>query len=313
MKNVPEVADKLDDATSAFLGIFSNIFASISTLSIPDQRTAIKNMFVIPETQLEPVSKVEDKTIAGRHGPVAIRLLTPEGKGPFPVIVFFHRGGWVYGSIQESESICRRLANETGSIVAIVEYRLSPEHKFPVPLDDCYDATKWVVENAHSFSGDPQKITVCGESAGGNLAAAVALMATKKKQFKIAKQLLIYPILTNDLDKSHFEASPDKALLSLENMQFFWDMYLTNTEEGENEFASPLKSKNLSELPPAFIITADFDALKHEGKSYSEALHKQGVQVQLQNYAGVIHGFLDLPLNDHVKNEAIKDIAKWLK
>lgn len=306
-------SNELDPATVSFLDDFSKIFASIKDLSIPEQRETIKEMFRVPKSQLESIERIEDMVIPGRHGSINVRLFLPKNEDLLPVIIYFHRGGWVYGSIEESEVICRRLANETGSIVAAVEYRLSPEHKFPIPLEDCYDATKWIFENAPTFLVDPNKVILCGESAGGNLAAAVSLMMLKTKQFSIAGQLLIYPILTSDLEQKQYDNSPDKSLLSYENMQFFWNMYLSSSEDGENPFASPLKNKNFANLPPCFIVTAQYDALKHEGASYGEALQMAGVAVQVKNYPGVIHGFLDLPLADAIKKEAIADIVAWVK
>jgi acetyl esterase len=208
----------------------------------------------------------------------------------------------VYGSIQESEMICRRLANATGSPVIAVEYRLAPEHKFPVPLEDCYDATMWA-------SAKYPKILVAGESAGGNLAAAVALMAKDKQEFSLAGQLLMYPVLTSDLNAEHYQNSPDKSLLSYENMQFFWQAYLDSPESGNLALASPLKSTDLSGLPPAFIITADYDALKHEGEAYGKKLGNAKVKC----YPQVIHGFLDLPLREDVREEAVNDITAWIQ
>lgn len=304
---------QLDPATSSFLDQFSKIFASIADLSIPEQREAIKKMFLVPESQLESIARIEDKVALGRHGPINVRLFSPKNEENLPVIIYFQRGGWVYGSLDESETICRRLANATGSIVAAVEYRLSPEHKFPIPLEDCYDASKWIIENSSTFSGDPNKVILCGESAGGNLAAAVALMNQKSNEFTIAGQLLIYPVLTSDLEKKYYDNSPDKSLLSYENMQFFWNMYLSSPGDGESPFASPLKSENFAKLPACFIVTAEHDALKHEGARYGEALQEAGVAVQVKNYPGVIHGFLDLPLADAIKEEAIKDIVAWVK
>lgn len=310
---IPKSTHELNSETVIFLDGFSKAFAAIAGLSIPAQRAKIKEMFCVPESQLEPIERIEDKVILGRHGPINIRLFSPKKENHLPVIIYFHRGGWVYGSIKESEMICRRLAKETGSIVAAIEYRLSPEHKFPIPLEDCYDATKWIVENAPTFLGDPSKVIICGESAGGNLAASVVLMMLKTKQFTIAGQLLIYPILTNELDKKHYDNSPDKSLLSYENMQFFWNMYLSSPDSGDNPFASPLKNENFANLPSCFIVTAEHDALKHEGACYAEGLQKAGVTVQTKNYAGVIHGFLDLPIANTVKKEAMGDIAAWVR
>lgn len=311
MTNTSEIdtpQKKLDPETVVFLDEFTKMFASIEDLPIPEQRAKIKEMFCIPENQLESINRVEDKVILGRHGPIDIRLFSPTNEENLPVILYFHRGGWVYGSIKESEGICRRLANETGAIVAAVEYRLSPEHKFPIPLEDCCDATKWIAENVSS-----SKIILCGESAGGNLAAAVALIALKTKLVNIAGQLLIYPILTNELEKKHYDNSPDKSLLSYENMQFFWNMYLSSPEDGQNPLASPLKNDTFANLPPSLIITAEHDALKHEATSYKEALQNAGVTVKAKNYSGVIHGFLDLPLAADIKKEALKDIAAWVR
>jgi acetyl esterase len=270
-------------------------------------------MLYTPESSLELIAKTENREILGRHGPIKIRIFTPKIDETLPVILFFHRGGWVYGSIEECEGICRKLANVTKSIVIAVSYSLAPEHKFPVPLEDCYDATKWAVENAASFSGDSQKVMVCGESAGGNLAAAVALLARDTKQFSLIGQLLLYPVLTNELDVEAYENSPDKSLLSIENMQFFLEAYLSSPQEGENPYVSPVKSKDLSKLPPAFILTAEHDALKHEGALYAESLRKAGISTQLKCYPNVIHGFLDLPLEINVKKEAFEDIKVWLK
>lgn len=309
----PKKTNELDPSIKTFLEGFSRIFASIGHLPIAAQRKTIKEMFCIPEDQLEPVASVKDQVISGRHGPIKIRLFSPKKESPLPVIVFFHRGGWVYGSIEESEMICRKLANASGAIVAAVDYRLSPEYKFPVPLEDCVDAAKWVSENAISFSGNPGKIILAGESAGGNLAAAAALMIRDENLIKIAGQLLLYPVLTCDLNEKHYRESPDKWLLSFQNMRFFLDSYLPSPQEGENKYASPLKNNKLSHLPPCLIITAEHDPLKHEGAAYGKALQKAGVKVQMTCYPGVIHGFLDLPLSDAIKNNAIRDIGAWVR
>lgn len=303
----------LDQPTADFLNAFANIFTSIANLSIPEQRAKIKEMFIVPEEQLEVIAKADNHTVCGRHGSIPIRLFTPHKNQILPLLVYLHRGGWVYGSIQESEMICRKLANKTGAIVAAVEYRLSPENPFPVPVEDCYDATLWLTENAFHFSADPKKVIICGESAGGNLAASVALMARQSQEFNLAAQLLIYPILSSELNPKHYANSPDKSLLSHENMQFFWSQYLSAPNDGLNPLASPLKSTDFSGLPPCFILTAEHDALKHEGLDYKNALDRAGVRVQEKNYPGVIHGFLDLPLADDVKNAALNDINCWVK
>lgn len=301
----------MDSDTTALLDNVVKTFASFENLSIPEQRAKIKEIFCPPKESLEPINRVEDRLIAGKYGKILIRLFFPKNEGPLPVIVFLHRGGWVFGSLDECEGLCRHLANQTNSIVAAVEYRLAPENKFPIPFQDCLDATEWVCQNAPSFSGDKTKIIIAGESAGGNMAAAVALNFRDHYELKLAGQLLFYPVLTSDLDKKLYDESPDKALLSYENMQFFLSAYLNSPEDGENPYVSPLKSKNLASLPPCFIITAEFDALKTEGAKYAEALKHAGVPVKIKCYPKVIHGFLDLPIAEQVKAEAFADIRSF--
>lgn len=307
---------KLDPETAGLLDNVSKTFASFENLSIPEQREKIKEVFSVPKQLLEPIANVEDRVIAGKYGRIPLRFFIPNKEGQLPVMVFLHRGGWVFGSLEESEAICRRLANALGAIVVAVEYRLAPEHKFPIPFQDCLDATQWISENASSFFGDPKKIIIAGESAGGNMAAAIAMAMRDQYQHKLAKklagQLLIYPVLTSDLEKKLYEESPDKALLSYENMQFFLSAYMNSKEDGENPYVSPLKSDHLARLPPCFMITAEFDALKTEGAKYAEALKHAGVPVSAKCYPGVIHGFLDLPLANAIKDEAINDIKEWI-
>lgn len=305
-------ATSLSMEATAFLQGFSQVFASIGHLPIPKQRAVIKKLFQIPQDRLTHILKVEDKTITGRHGEIPLRIYTPKIGTNLPVIVYLHRGGFVYGSLDEAEMICRELSNTTGSIVISVEYRLAPEYTFPIPLEDCYDATLWASENASSLSGNPEKIIICGESAGGNLAAAVALMSRDEKQLTLAGQLLIYPVLTTHLNPVNYEMSPDKSLLSLENMEFFLNSYLNNPQDKENPYAAPLKCSNLGGLPLAFIITAEHDALKHEGEAYAEALSEAGVCTEHACYLDVIHGFLDLPIAKATRNQALQDIKVWV-
>lgn len=300
---------QLDPATAAFLNDLSTFYASIEKLSIPEQRELFKEQYSLPESQLEPVERIEDRVVQGRHGPIPIRLYFPTQEESLPLIIYFHHGGWVYGSVQESEEFCRRLANKAKAVVASVEYRLSPEYKFPIPLEDCYDAARRMIEDSQS----PKKVILCGESAGGNLATAVALMALQTKEFTVSGQLLLYPALTNDLVKKDYDSSLDQILITYEKSQYFWEMYLSSPEEGNHPFASPLKSKHLANLPPCLIITAEYDALKHEAAAYKDALQKAGVPVQYKNYPGVLHCFLDIPLAEAVQKEAFEEIAAWVR
>ncbi len=302
----------LDPETAAFLKGFAMRFNAVKDLPVAKQREIMEKMPPIKISDIEPVAKVEDKVVDGRNGPIKMRVYSPKTEGSLPIIAYYHGGGWIYGGIEQSDKFCRRLANSTGAIVASIEYRLSPEHKFPIPLHDCYDATKWIAKNASTFLGDPSKLIVCGDSAGGNLAAAVALMTKEEKAFPISGQLLIYPVLTTDLVKENYDSSPDKSLISFKNMEFFINAYLASPEDGKNPYAAPLQSKNLSQLPNCFIMTAEYDALKHEGARYSNALNEAGTKTELKCYPGVIHGFLSFPLAEAVRVEAMNDIQAWV-
>lgn len=303
---MPHTSLALPKEAAAFLQGFSQVFASIGHLPLTKQRESLKKLLHIPESSLMPILKVENKKIKGRHGEIPLRIYTPKHDSHLPVIVYLHRGGFVYGSLDEAEMICRQLSNLTESIVVSVEYRLSPEHAFPIPLEDCYDATLFVSRNA-------EKLIICGESAGGNLAACVALMNRDQKQFNLSGQLLLYPILTSDLNPEYYEMSPDKHLLSLQNMEFFLNAYLQNPQDKETPYAAPLKCQDLSDLPPTFILTAEHDALKHEGEAYHEALQEANIQSVHKCYLDVIHGFLDLPIAKATKKTALQDVKTWIR
>lgn len=188
-------SNELDVEVVSFLNEFSKILASTEGLF---QREIIKEIFYIPKDQIESIERI-DKVVLGRHGSINVRLFSPKCEGYLPIIIYFYRGGWCYGNIEENEAICKKLANETGSIVAIIEHSMFPECKLPIPLEECYDATKWIVENAPTFLGDPNKVILCGEGVGGDLAAEVALMVLNTKEFTVAGKLLIYPVMTSDL------------------------------------------------------------------------------------------------------------------
>ena len=308
-QNVLCKENELDEDTLNFLKGFSSLMTEMASLPIPDQRSKIKEMFLPPKDQLEPIERVEDRMIKGRHGDIPLRILTPKNPNN-TTLVFFHRGGWVFGNNDESEGLGRKIANITSCNVVLVEYRLSPEYKFPIPLDDCYDATLWVENNKSSLMGSPQKVVVIGESAGGNLATAVSLKAQKEK-LNLSGQILVYPILTHELNPEVYENSPDKYLLSYENMQWFWEQYLTSSNDGQDELASPLNVNGVK-LPKTLMMTAEFDALKVEGKEYAEKLEKAGTLVTKKEYSKVIHGFLDLPLPSSEIQRALSDIKEFV-
>ena len=243
----------------------------------------------------DPVESSEDRVVPGAV-PIPIRAYRPLGaaSGLLPALVYFHGGGWVLGDIETVDNLCRRLANASGCVVVSVDYRLSPEVKFPSPLDDCYLATRHIADEAESFGIDRDRISVGGDSAGGNLAAGVARMARERKHPAIAFQLLIYPIADFSFETPSYAENSEGYGLSREMMRWYWDQYLARPEDGTSSLASPLRADDLSGLPPALVITAGFDVLRDEGHAYASKLREAGVEVELEHYPGMIHGFLQM-------------------
>jgi acetyl esterase len=244
-----------------------------------------------------PVASVEDRKIPGPNGEIPIRIYTPEGTGPFGALVYFHGGGWVVGNIEMTDQPCRMITKAAGCVTVSVDYRLAPEYKFPAGAEDCYAATKWVMENSVALNCDPSRIAVAGTSAGANLAAAVALMARDRSTPKIAYQLLIYPATQRELDTpSHKQFATDGYyILSRADMEWFWGHYLASDADAANPYACPAQAKTLAGLPPALVLTAEFDPLRDEGEAYAARLREEGVATVLKRYEGVTHGFFGMP------------------
>lgn len=243
----------------------------------------------------EPCARVEERCIPGPAGDIPLRIYWPEGSGPFPVLVYFHGGGWVTGSLNTHDNDCRYLATAVGCCVVAVDYRLAPENKFPAGLDDCIAAAEWVYQNARTLDGDPDRIAVAGDSAGANLATVVAMQARDRGGPPLVFQLLIYPGLDLvSLDSpSHLE-NAEGLFLTLKGIYWFRDHYLSSEEERSDPRASPLRAEDLSRLPPALIITAEYDPLRDDGQAYAQRLEQAGVEVTYTCYEGMIHGFFVL-------------------
>ena len=239
--------------------------------------------------------KVEDRTIPGPAGEIPVRIYTPEGEGQHPVLVYYHGGGWVIGDLDTHDAVCRELANQGHCIVVSVDYRLAPEHKFPAAVEDCYAATQWVADHATEIGADANKVAVGGDSAGGNLAAVVSQMARDKSGPRIIFQLLIYPATDYYLPgtKSSFE-NAEGYFLTRDDMIWFADHYMNSADEANNPYLAPLRANDLHNLPPALVITAEYDPLRDEGQQYGERLQEAGVPVTSTLYNGMIHGFFSL-------------------
>jgi acetyl esterase len=260
----------------------------------------------------ESVAGVVNRTIAGPVGDIPIRIYTPEGSRPFPVVVYFHGGGWVIGNPDMVDATCRILANRARAVVVSVDYRLAPEQKFPAAVADCYAATQWVADNAGELHGDPQRIAVAGDSAGGNLAAVIALLARDRATPKLAFQVLFYPVTDHNLTTASYQENGKGYFLTYDMMKWFWDHYLNNDDDGRDWQASPLRAENKRGLPPAFVATAEFDPLRDEGEAYAELLRLAGNTVTAKRYDGQIHGFVTLGTMDQGK-QAIEDAAAALR
>jgi acetyl esterase len=248
------------------------------------------------------VARIDEMTIPGPGGEIPIRVYWPSENGPLPALVFYHGGGWVIGDLDTSDSLCRMLANRASVVVVSVDYRLAPEHPFPAAVDDSYAALEWVARNGDRLHVDASRLAVGGGSAGGNLTAAVALMARDRGGPELAYQVMIYPA-TNLLDlttASHRDFA-DGYGLTREHVEFFRDSYLPEIPDRKNPYASPLLAESLEGLPPAIVITAGFDVLRDEGIAYAERLEAAGVPAVTIDYPSMIHGFVTM---DRIFGEA---------
>ena len=242
----------------------------------------------------ESIARIENRTVPGPAGQIPVRIYTPVGTAPFPVLVYFHGGGWVIGNLDTHDGICRSLANRVGCLVVSVDYRLAPEHPFPAAPEDCYAATRWLAEHAGSLGGDKGRIAVGGDSAGGNLAAVVALMARDRGGPKLAFQLLVYPATDTDFETRSYRENSEGYFLTRADMVWFWNHYAPRDEDRRNPYAAPLRAASLRGLPPALVITAEFDPLCDDGNAYAARLREDGVPVRLSQQDGLIHGFFQM-------------------
>ena len=244
-----------------------------------------------------PVGEVRDLTAPGPTGPVAIRLYraraAKDGEAQ-PALIYFHGGGWVIGSLDSHDGVCRGLANGADCTVLSVDYRLAPEHRFPAAVDDAVAATAWIAENAASLGVDRERLAVGGDSAGGNLAAVVALDARDRGAPKLRFQLLIYPACDMSMALPSISELAEQLPLTRTTLKWFIDLYLRNAADAGDWRASPLKAKSLARLPPAYVLTAGCDPLRDEGEAYATALKAAGVSVEAKRFDGQIHGFLTM-------------------
>jgi acetyl esterase len=242
------------------------------------------------------MARADDLTVAADGHDVPVRVLVPP-QGARGVIVYLHGGGWVLGTIDDYDTMARKLAERTSCAIVLVDYRLAPEHRYPTALDDCDAALRWAAEHLADIAGDSHvPLIVAGDSAGGNLAAALALRARDRNGPDIALQVLIYPVVDADVERPSYVDPDNQLLLTRDGMIWFWDHYVPEAGRRQEPDASPLRAQSLEGLPPAVVLTAEHDVLRDEGEEYAGRLRDAGVAVDFRRHEGQTHGFFPLLL-----------------
>jgi acetyl esterase len=259
-----------------------------------------------------PVGNVADRMIPGPGGQIPVRIYTPKGSGPFPVVVYYHGGGWVIANLDTYDASPRAMVNMANAVVVSSHYRQGPEHKFPAAHQDAFAAYRWVLKNAKSLKGDPSKVAVMGESAGGNLAAAVSMLARDSSVQAPVYQVLIYPIAGSDVNTASYQENAAAKPLNKPMMQWFFQKYLRTPDDGKSPLID-LVHADLQGLPAATVITAQIDPLRSEGKELADRLKDAGVEVEYRNYDGVTHEFFGMGAVVDEARQAQQQAAAGLK
>ncbi len=274
---------------------------------------------------IQEVARVEDRTVPGPAQPIPIRVywpaagkrsdgaVAPDAAKTLPALVYYHGGGWVFGTLDSVDRSCRALANASGCVLISVDYRLAPEHKFPAAVEDADSVLRFVAEHPGEFDADPNRIAVGGDSAGGNLAAVACLMARDRGGPKVAFQLLVYPVTDYDDSRPSLQEFAQGYFLTKPMMDYFWRHYLDRPEDGRHPHASPMRAQSLAGLPPALVITAECDPIRDQGEAYAQRLRESGVPVSTQRYAGAIHAFFNLAGVIDSGAKAIEDAGAALR
>lgn len=284
----------LDPEIAAVIDALNSGFPRVATMTGPDVRAAIVARRQ-PVDNPEPVAEVSERALPGPGGDIPVRIYRPAGRpDAVPLVVFAHGGGFVFCDLDSHDALCRAMANGVGAVVVAVDYRLAPEHRWPAAADDMYAVTEWAAEHAAELGADAGRLVVAGDSAGGNLAAVTSVMARDRGGPRIAAQLLIYPVIAADFETESYRTCATGYYNTREAMTWYWDQYVPNAADREHPYASPAHADPAG-LPPAVVITAEFDPPRTEGDAFAHALADAGVPVVHRCYAGAIHGFMTMP------------------
>jgi acetyl esterase len=305
----------LDADSQSFLNMLKMLGRPPIDSLPPDQaKEVFRRGRMVTQPDLPQVDRVKEYTATGPHGAIPVRVYRGAGTadmGALPVHVYYHGGGWVLGDLDSHDWVCRRIANTVKCAVVSVDYRMAPEHIFPKAFDDCLAATEWTVANAAMLRIDPARVSVGGDSAGGNLAAAVAIALRDSGKIKLKAQILVYPAVDLAMAGDFYgKFKRDSGLiLTDETMRWFIDLYIPDKAQRKDWRASPLYAPSLKGLPPALVLLAGYDPLCAEGEAFAKRLEAEGVKTVVKRYPGQIHGFLSNGKLLPKANEAIDDIA----
>lgn len=261
-----------------------------------------------------PFSNIKNLTIDINSEKIPVRIYTPEAGEILPIIIYSHGGSWIAGNLDTHDNVCRKLSQNTKAIVISVDYRLAPENPFPAGLNDVYNVLQWTYKNAKNINGDENHIAIAGDSAGGNLSAAVSLMSKEKNSPRITCQVLIYP--STNIDELNTESWSDFSNdfnISKEEMEKYISLYVPQKEDKKNPYASPLLANEFNQLPDTLVITAEIDPLRDEGEAYGNKLKETGIQSEVIRFNGVTHGFITMDKITDKADEALNKISSYLK
>ena len=263
----------------------------------------------VPAPPLPQLHSTADIAVAGAAGSLKARIFRPTGDKSLPLVAFFHGGGFVLCDVDTHDPLCRELAVASGSVVVSVDYRCAPETRFPGPAEDCYAALCDLVSRGEEIGIDPTRVAVAGDSAGANLATVAALMACDRGGPALRYQALLYPCLDPHCDSESMHALARGHFLTREMLLWFWSQYLAKPADADNPIASPLRAIAPAGLPPATIVTAEYDPCRDEGEAYAAHLRNAGIAVATRRYPGMLHGFASMPLVTDMAGRAVADIA----